>query len=221
VRNSNPPIGAIAYGQSGVGGIITRYEADRVVLRLPDGLKRVPIDAIDRWELPAPSVKLITQFQIDDRVRYTGSNRHLQQQYAGELTIWEISKCDDGYACLKPDGRVTSWILFKDLEPLTDIPSPLATVTQPPRRISIGDEVTIRSTQQRGRIALWYRNRSKAVIEFEDNTLSDWVPSSELVRISDGAIEATPNEPLSTLSADWKPTIALSDDEGEGLMEVE
>jgi hypothetical protein len=156
-------------------------------------------------------------FKIADRVRYTGTDPNLKRQYAGELTIWEISKCDDGYACLKPDGRVTSWILDRDLELTTDTPSSPSPVTQPPRRISIGDEVTIRSSQQRGEISLWYRNRSKAVIKLDDGTTSDWVPSSDFVRITDGAIESTPSEPLPSLPANWKPEISPSDDEGDDL----
>jgi hypothetical protein len=50
---SRPPIGAIAFGRSGLGHIITALEADRVVLRCPDGLMRVPLGAVIRWELPA------------------------------------------------------------------------------------------------------------------------------------------------------------------------
>ena len=80
--NSNPPIGAIAYGRSGVGGIVTEVEIDRVVLRFSDGLKRVPISAIARWELPASKVK---QHKLDlgDRVRYVGTNPNLLKQYEG------------------------------------------------------------------------------------------------------------------------------------------
>jgi hypothetical protein len=214
VNSKTIRIGSIVYGAAGVGCKVLGIDGDALTIQTPKGEGRISLSRVVRVE---QHPLICTQFQIGDRVRYTGSNRHLQQQYAGELTIWEISKCDDGYACLKPDGRVTSWILFKDLEPLTDIPSPLATVTQPPRRISIGDEVTIRSTQQRGRIALWYRNRSKAVIDLEDGTLSDWVPSSELVRISDGAIESTPSEPLPSLPANWKPEISPSDDKSDDL----
>jgi hypothetical protein len=216
VKTSNIPVGAIAHSRSGNRGIVTQVESDRVVVKCPDGLKRVPISAIVRWELP-PSGSFPRPLSLGDRVRYTGTDRNLQRLYAGELTIGEISKYDDGYACLKPDGRVTSWILHQDLKLATDTPSPLSAVTQPPRRISIGDEITIRSSQQRGTISLWYRNRSKAVIEFEDNTLSDWVPSSELVRISDGAIESTPSEPLPSLPANWKPEISPSDDESDDL----
>jgi hypothetical protein len=51
---SSPPVGAIAFGRSGNSGIITALEADRIVLRCPDGVKRVPLEAIARWEMPKP-----------------------------------------------------------------------------------------------------------------------------------------------------------------------
>jgi D-serine deaminase-like pyridoxal phosphate-dependent protein len=51
---SKPPVGAIAYGRSGLGYIIEALEADRILLTTPSGLKRVPLDAVIRWELPAP-----------------------------------------------------------------------------------------------------------------------------------------------------------------------
>lgn len=50
---SNPPVGAIAFGRSGVGCIIEALEANRIILKTPTGLKRVPLDAVIRWELPA------------------------------------------------------------------------------------------------------------------------------------------------------------------------
>ena len=50
---SNPPVGALAYGRSGKPAVIEALEADRVLLRTPNGLKRVPLEAVVRWELPA------------------------------------------------------------------------------------------------------------------------------------------------------------------------
>ena len=50
---SNPPVGAVAYGRSGVGHVIAALKADRVILKTSDGLKRVPLEAVVRWELPA------------------------------------------------------------------------------------------------------------------------------------------------------------------------
>jgi hypothetical protein len=68
---SKPPIGAIAFGRSGVGHIITALETDRVVLRCPDGLKRVPLDAVIRWELsPSPTTPIPGQ-----QVRLKGTDR--------------------------------------------------------------------------------------------------------------------------------------------------
>ena len=125
MMNSNPPIGAIAYGRSGVGGIITEIEAEayapsfgnRVVLRFPDGLKRVPISAIVRWELPAAKVKR-RKLDLGVQVRYIGPDRNSVKQYAGVLEIWSMGKGGDSdkCTCLKPNGRTTSWIEFSDLE---------------------------------------------------------------------------------------------------------
>jgi hypothetical protein len=48
-------------------------------------------------------------------VEYIGSDFNLKKQYAGELKVWKISALD-GYTCLKPNGRATSWIESEDLE---------------------------------------------------------------------------------------------------------
>lgn len=66
--SSSPPIGAIAYGRLGIGYPITALEAERVILKTPAGLKRVPIEAITRWEHPtAPPlghrVRLLTEIE--------------------------------------------------------------------------------------------------------------------------------------------------------------
>lgn len=50
--SSNPPVGAIAYGHSGIACTVIRVEADRIVLTCPDGTKRVPLTAIARWTYP-------------------------------------------------------------------------------------------------------------------------------------------------------------------------
>jgi hypothetical protein len=62
---SKPPVGALAWGRSGVGCIIEALEANRIILKTPSGLKRVPFDAVIRWELPAVPKPI----QIGDRVR--------------------------------------------------------------------------------------------------------------------------------------------------------
>jgi putative DNA primase/helicase len=54
------------------------------------------------------------QFKVGDRVRYNGNNPNLLKQYAGILEIFEVS--GETYACLKPDGKLTSWIEFEDLK---------------------------------------------------------------------------------------------------------
>lgn len=50
-------------------------------------------------------------------MEYIGADFNLKRQYAGTLEVWEISDKDiNSYACLKPNGRVTSWIEFTDLQ---------------------------------------------------------------------------------------------------------
>jgi hypothetical protein len=59
----------------------------------------------------------ISRFKLGDRAKYIGSDFNLKTQYVGVLEVWEISTKDIGsYACLKPTGRVTSWIEFADLQ---------------------------------------------------------------------------------------------------------
>jgi putative DNA primase/helicase len=53
-------------------------------------------------------------FKVGDRVRYVGSNPNLLKQYAGIIFIFEVS--GETYTCLKPDGKLTSWIEFEDLK---------------------------------------------------------------------------------------------------------
>ncbi len=98
---SKPQVGAIAFGRSGVGHIITALEADRVVLKCSDGLKRVPLTAVIRWELPRP-------LEVGDRVRLKNTERQytiteLYDHFMGldsndERTYeqWARLKTDDG-----------------------------------------------------------------------------------------------------------------------------
>jgi hypothetical protein len=44
--------GATVTTHSGKAGLFERLEGDRVVVRVPDGLKRIPLSAIAHWELP-------------------------------------------------------------------------------------------------------------------------------------------------------------------------
>lgn len=61
--NSSPPVGAIAYGRSGIACTVIRVEADRIVMTCPDGIKNVPVNAIARWEMPP----MTQPFQKGDR----------------------------------------------------------------------------------------------------------------------------------------------------------
>jgi hypothetical protein len=45
--------GATVTTHSGKTGLFERLEGDRIVVRVPDGLKRIPLTAIARWE-PVP-----------------------------------------------------------------------------------------------------------------------------------------------------------------------
>jgi putative DNA primase/helicase len=56
--------------------------------------------------------------KVGDQVKYIGQNPSLQKQYAGVLEVYEVS--NDGYACLKSDGSLTSWIEAADLRLLED-----------------------------------------------------------------------------------------------------
>jgi hypothetical protein len=57
-------------------------------------------------------------FKLGDRVTYIGATTRYSHQYAGVLEIWKMGKLGDSdkCACLRPNGRVTSWIEFEDLE---------------------------------------------------------------------------------------------------------
>ena len=87
--------------------------------------KKFKVDRVDGNVLYCEDVKILasavvkvisptTIFKVGDRVQYIGNNFYLKIIYAGLLEVWEISPLD-GYTCLKPDGRLTSWIEFEDL----------------------------------------------------------------------------------------------------------
>jgi hypothetical protein len=78
-------------------------------------VSRLADDADDK-NPPSTSSNRPLRFKIGDLVRYSGSSANLKQQYAGNLTIREFSKSGDSYTCLKPNGNLTSWIEFDDLE---------------------------------------------------------------------------------------------------------
>jgi hypothetical protein len=99
--------GSTIIGASGKKLMVDRVEGDTIY----SGDLKVLKSAVVRVIPPG------TRFNLGDCVKYIGSDFNLRTQYAGVLEVWEISKQDIGsYACLKPNGRVTSWIEFADLQ---------------------------------------------------------------------------------------------------------
>ena len=99
--------GSTIIGASGKKLIVDRVEGDTIY----SGDWKVLKSAVVRVIPPG------TRFNLGDRVKYVGSDFNLKTQYAGVLEVWEISKQDIGStACLKPNGRVTSWIELADLQ---------------------------------------------------------------------------------------------------------
>ncbi|UJB69181.1 hypothetical protein HRE53_22785 [Acaryochloris sp. 'Moss Beach'] len=87
---SSPPVGAIAYGRSGVGYPITRLEGASVVLRTKNGLLRVPLSAIQRWKPPPQEpLEQTKPIEVGDTVQLKGTCRtyrvvRLYQTYCGQ-----------------------------------------------------------------------------------------------------------------------------------------
>jgi hypothetical protein len=107
--NSSPPVGAIAFGRSGVGCIIEALEANRVILKTPNGLKRVPFDAIIRWELSA----VPNEPTVGDRVKL--KNTHL---FYTLIDVFEVPYWINGdrtvelwARCQNIEGRIATWKL--------------------------------------------------------------------------------------------------------------
>jgi hypothetical protein len=106
---SEPPVGAIAFGRSGVGCIIEALEANRVILKTPNGLKRVPFDAVIHWELPAaPKVPA-----VGDRVKLKNTNL-----FYTIIEVFEVPYWISGYRtvemwarCQIVEGRMATWKL--------------------------------------------------------------------------------------------------------------
>ncbi|WP_373538696.1 DUF3854 domain-containing protein [Chamaesiphon sp.] len=73
-------------------------------------------DDTDDKNHPSTTSERTIRFKIGDVVRFCGKSANLKQQYAGNLTIREFSKSDYSCTCLKPNGNLTSWIEFDDLE---------------------------------------------------------------------------------------------------------
>ena len=124
--NSKLLIGSVVYGAAGIGCKVLAVHGDTLTVETPNGTRTISSSKVVKVETPdtdvvrvpsVPPVKLIAKFKLGDRVEYTGSDFNLKTQYAGTLEVWKISKNPfDGYTCLKPNGRVTSWIRFEDLQ---------------------------------------------------------------------------------------------------------
>ena len=100
-------IGSTIIGASGKKLIVERVDGDIIY----SGEFKIKTSAVVQVILP------VTKFKVPDRVEYIGSDFNLKIQYTGTLKVWEISKKDiNSYTCLKPNGRVTSWIEFADLQ---------------------------------------------------------------------------------------------------------
>jgi hypothetical protein len=110
--NSKLLIGSVVYGAAGIGCKVLAIEGDTLTLETPKGTRTISSSKVVKVILPRPKA-----FKLGDRVEYIGSDFNLKKQYAGTLEVWEISKNPlDGYTCLKPNGRTTSWVKFEDLE---------------------------------------------------------------------------------------------------------
>jgi hypothetical protein len=108
LTSSEPPVGAIAFGKSGIGCTVTQVEGDRVVLQTPSGLKRVPIAAIACWKMPTQKLK------PGDRVRYIG--KKFAVQYGGVPMVFQHWHQDGQGNAVLPDGNITTWLYADELE---------------------------------------------------------------------------------------------------------
>jgi hypothetical protein len=104
-------IGATVYSKKGTRATVMSVN-DSIGILTDAGLRLVKASSLNT----SPPV---TAFKIGEKVEYIGSSFNLKKQYAGLLEVWEISRID-GYTCLKPNGRLTSWIEFTDLR-LSDV----------------------------------------------------------------------------------------------------
>ena len=113
MMNSKLLIGSVVYGAAGIGCKVLAVQGDTLTVETPKGTRTISSSKVVKVIPPRPKA-----FKIGDRVEYIGSDFNLKTQYAGTLEIWEMGKvCDaDKCACLKPNGRVRSWIEFADLQ---------------------------------------------------------------------------------------------------------
>ncbi len=90
-------IGSIAYRQSGIGGTVLKIETDKVFIEYPDGIKRLPLSAIVRWESPQS-----IDIKVGEIVRYTGIDRRYLGSFGKLLSIEAgICSCDFGGMIVK------------------------------------------------------------------------------------------------------------------------
>jgi preprotein translocase subunit YajC len=71
--------GATVTTHSGKTGLFERLEGDRIVVRVPDGLRRIPLTAIARWDVPPEQVRELAKapvkaLAVGDRVLITSIN---------------------------------------------------------------------------------------------------------------------------------------------------
>jgi hypothetical protein len=112
MKNSKLLIGSVVYGSAGIGCKLLEVKGDTLTVETPKGNRTISSSKVVKVIPPRPKA-----FKLGDRVQYIGSDFNLKKQYAGMLEVWEISKNPlDGYTCLKPNGRTTSWVQFEDLE---------------------------------------------------------------------------------------------------------
>ncbi len=99
-------VGCMVIGRSGKSFLVDRVDGEFIY----SGKLRIAASAVIKVTPPRT-----TAFKLGDRVTYIGSDANEKRQYTGELKVWDISNLD-GYTCLKPNGRLTSWIEFENLE---------------------------------------------------------------------------------------------------------
>jgi hypothetical protein len=106
---SSPPVGAIAFGLSGIACKVAEVQPDRVVLLCPDGLKQVRHTAITRWELP-PITRALA---MGDRVKLKNTNFFYTIIEIFEVPYWISGDhtVELWARCQHLEGRIATWKL--------------------------------------------------------------------------------------------------------------
>lgn len=105
---SSPPVGAIAYGESGIGYPISQLEGTSVVLRTSTGLLRVPLTSIHHWELPKP-LEPRQPIDVGDKVQLKGTQRTYQV-----TRVYSVYRCQNTYehwAELEGSNGSAHWLI--------------------------------------------------------------------------------------------------------------